>query len=330
MKNDKTLELLKFDPILKEKIWGGQKLYNLFQKNTPANQKSTNIGESWEISTISKNISIISEGIHKGKKLTEIIEQYGEQLLGSKVIKRYGKQLPLLIKYIDAADDLSIQVHPPDDYAKKHHQSTGKNEMWYILAADKGAYIINGFRKNVTIQEYQQALNNKTLKDLLNIQYVKEGDVFFIPTGRVHTIGKGILLAEIQQSSDITYRIYDWNRVNSNNRALHTKHALKVMDFKATKKVKTNYKIMDDSYTDIVLCHYFLTRLISFNGNFVLQHPNDSFYIYMCVKGQVGFELNDKNYQLSMGESILVPANARNKVKLHSKEAAKLLESSIP
>ena len=334
MQNYKALELLKFNPILKEKIWGGQKLHHLFKKNGQnfSEQKLTSLGESWEVSTIPGDISIISQGAHRGKKLTEIIKQDGEQLLGLKVIKKYGKQLPLLIKYIDAADDLSIQVHPADDYAKQHHQSMGKNEMWYILAAEQDAYIINGFRENITIEQYQQALNNKTLKNLLNIQYVKEGDVFFIPAGRVHAIGRGVLLAEIQQSSDITYRIYDWDRAdaNGNKRVLHTEHALAVMDLKTTKNAKTIYQTTSNSYTDLVLCPHFLTRLIHFCGNFTLQQPQDSFYIYMCVKGQASFEFNQKNYPLEMGESILIPAAARNKVKLHAKQEAKLLESSIP
>ena len=220
---------LKFRPIFKEKIWGGSKLRNQLFKNT----SSDKTGESWEISGVEGNISVVDNGFLQGKSLNDIISEYKESLLGKKIYNKFGTEFPLLIKFIDADDDLSIQVHPDDNTAKKRHKSFGKTEMWYVIDADKNAELITGVCKNTNKGEYSELLLNKQLKTILNFEKVKKGDVFFIPAGRIHAICKGILLAEIQQTSDITYRIYDWDRKDDtgNERELHTESAIDVIDF---------------------------------------------------------------------------------------------------
>ena len=220
---------LKFKPILKEKIWGGEKLKDLLNKESDKN----NIGESWEISTVENDISTIVNGKWKGKSLKELIEMFGDHLLGNKVYQEFGNQFPLLIKYIDAKEALSIQLHPNDELAKSRHNSFGKTEMWYVMQADQEANLQVGFKDLVNKETYINNVKNKTLVEILNFDEVEKGDVYFIPTGRVHAIGAGVLLAEIQQTSDITYRIYDWERKDSNGnyRDLHTDEALEAIDF---------------------------------------------------------------------------------------------------
>ena len=201
-------QFLKFDPILKDKIWGGEKLMNLLHKESERND----IGESWELSDVEGDTSIVSNGLLKGKDLKQLIQEFKSDLVGEKVYHHFGNKFPLLIKFIDAKEALSIQLHPHDDLAMKRHNSFGKTEMWYVMQADEKANLIVGFQKDVTKEEYLHHLKNKTLTSILNIDEVQKGDVYFIPTGRVHAIGAGVLLAEIQQTSDITYRVYDWDR----------------------------------------------------------------------------------------------------------------------
>ena len=212
-------QLLKFEPILKEKIWGGEKLVTLLQK---ASDRKT-VGESWELSDVEGDTSVVTNGALKGKNLRELIQEHRETLVGTNVYKNFGDKFPLLIKFIDAKKALSIQLHPHDDLAKKRHNSFGKTEMWYVMQADEKANLIVGFKKDVSKEEYLYHLNNKSLTDILNIDPVKRGDVYYIPTGRIHAIGAGVMLAEIQQTSDITYRVYDWDRQDTkgNYRALY-------------------------------------------------------------------------------------------------------------
>jgi len=231
---------LKFKPLLKERIWGGDKLKTILGKQG----KCATCGESWEISAVEKNVSVVENGFLKNNNLQEIIEIYMGDLVGDKIFDKFGLEFPLLIKFIDANDDLSIQVHPNDKLAHERHQSNGKTEMWYVMDANKDSALISGFNKQISTEEYVNHLNGKTLKDILNRQPVKQGDVFFIPAGRVHAIGAGILLAEIQQTSDITYRIYDWDRVDANgkHRELHTDLALDAINYKYSEDVKTAYE----------------------------------------------------------------------------------------
>lgn len=299
---------LKFQPILKEKIWGGKKLKHLLNKEST----SDNVGESWEISTVENDVSIITNGRWKGKSLVELIEKYGEELLGKKVYREFGNQFPLLIKYIDAKEALSIQLHPNDALAKSRHNSFGKTEMWYVMQADKKANLQVGFKEAVDREFYLENIENKTLVDILNFDEVSKGDVYFIPTGRIHAIGAGVLLAEIQQTSDITYRIYDWDRkgTDGNYRELHTKEALEAIDFTMKSKYSTSYKKPINEVSKIIDCQYFTTNILPIDTAVKINNSSkDSFVIYMCVGGKGVILRSDKFEEyINLGETILLPS----------------------
>ena len=300
-------QFIKFEPILKEKIWGGSKLHQLLQKRS----LKENVGESWEISDVDNDTSIVSNGASKGKDLKQLITDFKGDLVGEKVYNRFGEKFPLLIKYIDAKEPLSIQLHPNDKLAQKRHNSFGKTEMWYVMQADKDANLIVGFRKDVSKEEYVQHLENKSLIEILNVDEVSSGDVYFIPTGRVHAIGAGVLLAEIQQTSDITYRVYDWDRPNPDGtfRELHTEEAIDAIDYKSQEFYNTKYSKLDNTSSEIVSCPYFTTNILPITKAVSINHSDkDSFVIYMCVKGNVEFIYQNHNEQLNYGETILVPA----------------------
>jgi len=303
---------LKFKPILKEKIWGGEKLNAILGKDSVKN----NIGESWEISDVDADISIIDNGSLKGKTLRELIVTYTTELLGERVYKKFGNKFPLLIKYIDAKEDLSIQLHPNNDLAKKRHNSFGKTEMWYVMQADKDAKLIVGFNRDLEKEEYVKHLNSKTLTNILNIDVVEKGDVYFIPTGRVHAIGAGVLLAEIQQTSDITYRIYDWDRKDKSGkyRELHTEDALDALDYSSKPSYKTSYTKKLNKSNNIVDCQYFTTNILRINKEVKIDNSDkDSFVIYMCVDGEgAQFISNDFKENLNYGETILIPAKLKS------------------
>jgi len=320
---------LKFSPIVKEKIWGGEKLKNVLNKRYAGD----NTGECWEISTVKDNISVVSEGFLAGNNLQELIEVYMGDLVGDKVFEKFGLEFPLLIKFIDADDDLSIQVHPDDKTARERHDSFGKTEMWYVLESDPGAELISGFKKELSKGEYIDALASGKLKEILNYEKVEEGDVFFMPAGRVHAIGSGILLTEIQQTSDVTYRIYDWDRKDTEgkSRALHTDLALDVIDFKNHSDYRTNYKKTLNKTVNIGECQYFSTNLIHFDKavekdfNFI-----DSFIIYICTSGKVNILTSEGQKTLiQKGESILIPAEIKNLI-LIPEAKSKVLEVHMP
>lgn len=320
-------EPLKFKPILKEKIWGGEKLNKLLKKSS----KKANIGESWEISNVKGDISIVSEGVYKGKSLPYIIKKHKSNIVGKRSYKAFGDKFPLLIKFIDAKEVLSIQLHPNDELAMKKHNSFGKTEIWYVVQADEKSNLIVGFNEKVNKNIYKKHLKEKTLLDILNIEIVKKGDVFYIPTGRVHAIGAGVLLAEIQQTSDITYRIYDWDRQDTqgNLRELHTEDALKAIDFEVKKEYKTNYQSKLNKAVNLVECPFFTTNIILINGEIKINHLNkDSFVIYMCVSGNVIFANNNFEIKLEFGETLLIP-NSLNEFKIQSLHKAELLEIYI-
>jgi mannose-6-phosphate isomerase len=319
---------LKFKPILKDRIWGGDQLKTVFGKQG----KCSVCGESWELSAVPQDISVVENGFLKNNSLVELIEVYMGDLVGDKVYEKFGFDFPLLIKLIDANDDLSIQVHPNDELALQRHQSFGKTEMWYVLDAKQGAGLISGFNKQTTKEEYVNNLNNKTLKELLHRIPVTKGDVFFIPSGRVHAIGAGILLAEIQQTSDITYRIYDWDRVDANgkSRELHTDLALDAIDYKYYSDVKTAYKDKENEVVNLAKCQYFTTNRIKLTKVIERDYIDiDSFVIYICCNG--AFDLvyngNDK-LEVSKGQTVLLPAVFKN-VKLVPKASAEVLEVYI-
>jgi mannose-6-phosphate isomerase len=315
---------LKFNPIFNYRIWGGEKLKTVLNKEYNHN----NIGESWEISDVEDNETLVNEGDLKGKSLKELIKLFKHQLVGKKVYEAFGNDFPLLIKFIDAKTPLSIQVHPSNELAKERHNSFGKNEMWYVMQAEKDAELIVGFNKKTTKENYQEHLKKSTLIDILNIEKVEKGSVFYIPTGRVHAIGAGVLLAEIQQTSNITYRIYDYDRTDAQTgkkRELHTNLAMDAIDFDNHKNYQTNYSLDDNLSNKLVHCPYFKTNIIKITNNFNKDYSNiDSFIIYICVEGNISLETENKQYYLDYGKTMLIPASI-SLLKLKSLNA-KILE----
>jgi mannose-6-phosphate isomerase len=326
---------MKFKPQLKEKVWGGSQL--ALQLGKEGNE---NIGESWEISGVKYNVSVVSNGILKGRSLTELLEQYHEDLLGKSVAERFGNEFPLLFKFIDASKDLSVQLHPNNTVAKERHNSFGKTEMWYILNTEKDARLILGFNREMDKSTYMKYLSEGNITDILHSEEVKEGDAFFIAPGTVHAIGAGVLLAEIQQTSDITYRIYDWDRPGTNGkmRELHTDLALDVIDFDIS-KAKLNFSEIDNESVIVCSSAYFETYSLRLTKNFQKDISKiDSFIVYMCVEGEaiINSEENSvlssndlaKGEELKKGETLLVPACA-NHVSFETKGAT-LLEVYVP
>ena len=297
---------LQFNPILKERIWGGTKLKTVLNK--PITSDIT--GESWELSTVEGDISVIANGHLSGKSLTEIINDFPNELLGTEVYSRFGKQFPLLFKFLDAREDLSIQVHPNDELAQKRHHSFGKTEMWYIMQADENARIIVGFKEKSNADEYLKNLENKAVLSILNDVKVKAGDVFFLETGTVHAIGAGLVVAEIQQTSDITYRIYDFDRVDTqgNTRELHVDLALEAINYNTT-ETKKEYTTIENISNEIVNCNYFTTNFIPLNGIIPVNKNGKSFTVYMCVEGNFEIEANEIPYHYKKGDTVLIPAS---------------------
>ncbi|WP_394420818.1 type I phosphomannose isomerase catalytic subunit [Tenacibaculum mesophilum] len=319
-------QLLRFTPILKQKVWGGKKLNLLLHKNSDG----SNIGESWEISDVDGDESVVSNGNLKGRTLRSLLKEYKNDLVGEYVYETFGEQFPLLIKFIDAKEVLSIQVHPDDKLAELQ-ESFGKTEMWYVMQADNEANIIIGFKENYNKEEYVYHLNNKTLLSILNVDKVSKGDVYFVPPGRVHAIGAGLLIAEIQQTSDITYRIYDWDRkdIDGNYRELHTEKALEAIDFSAKSSYKTTYKKQKNIANKVVTCPYFTTNILPVEGKKEIDlSKKDCFVIYMCVEGEVTFFYESQQEVVRKGETILVPA-CIDKVEILSENPSELLETYI-
>jgi mannose-6-phosphate isomerase len=320
---------IKFDPILKEKIWGGDKLMSLLHKKSDKN----NIGESWEISDVKRDTSIVFNGKLQGRNLKQLISEFKGDLVGDKVYKQFGDKFPLLIKFIDAKTPLSIQLHPDDELAKKRHNSFGKTEMWYVLQADEKANLIVGFKEDVSSEKYLEHIENKNLVDILNFDEVQNGDVYFIPTGRIHAIGAGVMLAEIQQTSDITYRVYDWDRVDTdgNSRELHTNEAIDAIDFVSQNDYKTKYSKNSNTTNTVVDCQYFTTNILPINGSINIDHSDkDSFVIYMCVKGSVEFIYGTEksSVKINYGETLLIPSVLKE-FTIISETTSELLEVYI-
>lgn len=305
---------LKFKPICLEKIWGGNRLKTLLGKK----YDTKNCGESWEISNVEGSISVVANGFLKGNGLSELIEIYMGDLVGDKVYEKFGTEFPLLIKFIDAQDNLSIQVHPNDELSKERHNAFGKTEMWYVVDVADGALINSGFNQPVDREKYLEYLENGNLIDLLKYDEAKVGDVFFIPAGRIHAIGKGSLVAEIQQTSDVTYRIFDYNRKDHNGKAreLHTGLALDAIDFSFLNDYKTKYNAKLNKSSGIVSCKYFTTNIIEFNQPIEKDYNQlDSFVIYMTLEGMFEIETEEGTEKIGIGETVLIPA-VINSVKL--------------
>ena len=290
-------------------IWGGEKLRQY--KAIDTDQK--NIGESWELSGVPGSESVVSNGEFAGRTITELIKEYGPELLGRHIYETYGENFPLLIKFIDARDDLSIQVHPDDAMAQAvHGQPFGKTEMWYVVSADMDAHLMSGLSAEITPDEYVSRVDNNTITDVLCDYKVASGDVFFLPAGRIHSIGKGCFIAEIQQTSDLTYRIYDFGRLglDGNPRELHTELAKDAIDYSVSEDYRTAYAPVLNEDTPLVECEYFKTHLLDLTEPLSVDvKSKDSFMIVICLEGQG--ELNDSKgnvVALKQGETVLVPA----------------------
>lgn len=319
---------LKFNPILKEMIWGGKKIPQKLNVNVDEDVK---IGENFAVSGLKNDQSVVSNGPLAGKNMTELIEAYKEELLGAKVYQQFGTNFPLLIKYIDANDDLSIQVHPNDEQAKIKHNSFGKTEMWYVVDAEANADLVSGFSKKTTAEEFEQYHSSGMLMELMQKHPTAAGDTFFIPAGKVHSIGAGNLIAEIQQTSDITYRIYDFDRRDKfgNPRELHHELAMDAMNFTDNESGKVEYTAKDNESVNLATCQYFTTNKLDVNGSVSKDYSQlDSFVILMNVGGKCTIKSADTTIELNEMEATLVPA-AIDTLELSAEGTAKLLEVYI-
>jgi mannose-6-phosphate isomerase len=319
---------LKFKPIYKDKIWGGQKIRTTLGMDfTPL----LNCGEAWVLSGVSGSVTKVINGFLKGNSLNDLLEVYMDDLIGEDSFNKYNKEFPILVKFIDSNDYLSIQVHPDDALAARRKSGKGKTEMWYILDAEPGSELITGFNREVDKDIYLEHLNSKKLKEILNVEMVKEGDVFYIPSGRIHAIGPGILLAEIQQTSDTTYRIYDWDRVGENgkSRELNTELAIDAIDFKAVNNFKTEYIKIKNKTEKLVDTPFFTTNIIDFDQIIKKDYALlDSFVIIVCVGGSAMIHYNDQQESLKKGETILIPA-VMDRLVLEPLQSCKVLEIYI-
>lgn len=296
-------EPIRFIPYLKSVIWGGEKIC----KYKGIEQSEANIGESWEISAVPGHESIVADGPYKGMCITDLIDSFGPELLGKEVMERYDSKFPLLVKLIDANDNLSVQVHPDDVLAKKRHDSLGKTEMWYIIDTDSGAKIYSGLNRELTADQYVERVEKNTIEEVLAVHDSHPGDVFFLPAGRVHSIGKGNLLAEVQESSDITYRIYDYDRrdAKGNPRELHTELAKDAIDYTYYDDYKSAPTDSNLADVEIAKCDHFTVNRILLDGNMELRFSDASFTIVMCLDGEV----NVGGMMVKKGETVLVPAS---------------------
>ena len=320
--------MYKFKPILKTMLWGGEKIVPY--KRIVSDQKQ--VGESWELSGVKGNESVVAEGPEAGTTLPGLIARHGAALLGKANFERFGEEFPLLIKFIDARQDLSIQVHPDDELAWKRHRSKGKTEMWYVVATDEGAHLRSGFAKRVTPAEYAASVEDNTITDLLADYAIRPGDVFFLPAGRVHSIGAGAFIAEIQQTSDITYRIYDFNRrdANGNTRELHTELAKDAIDYTMLPDYRTHYTPAPDSEVELVSCPYFTTSLCDLTAPLTLDYAAlDSFVVVICVEGK-GMIADDSGNEMPIhqGETVLLPATVKS-LRIVPEGKLKMLTSCI-
>ena len=302
-----NLKPFKFEPYLKSVLWGGEKIAKY--KGIVTDQH--NIGESWEISGVDGHESVVAEGDDKGLNLRQIIEKYKGDLVGNAVYAKYGDTFPLLVKIIDAKGDLSVQVHPDDTLAKARHNSYGKTEMWYIIDAEEGAPIYAGLSKQITPEEYEKLVADNAIMDVIARHDSHAGDLFFLPAGRIHAIGAGNLLAEIQQTSDITYRVYDFDRrdANGNPRELHTEQAKDAIDYTVYPEYKSEYDRNGKNATPLVKCQYFDVKREIIDGVSTIDASTDSFMIIMCLDGEATITDNLGGVtHVKKGESILVPA----------------------
>ena len=305
------MEPIKFEPLLKSTLWGGEKIIDF--KHLQSEQQQ--VGESWEISGVKDNETIVSNGPHKGKSLNELVSECGAQLVGKENYQRFGNEFPLLIKFIDAHQDLSIQVHPNDEVAHRQGKDRGKTEMWYVMASDKGAKLYSGLKKEITPEQYKEMVENDTICEALAQYEAREGDVFFLPAGRIHSIGTGCFLTEIQQTSDVTYRIYDYKRKDKdgNYRELHTKEAAESINYKVEGDYRAHYTPRKNEGVALVECPYFCTAVYDLDKPMTLDYSElDSFVILISLKGQGNITDSEGNTTtLNAGETVLIPATTK-------------------
>ena len=302
------MELFKFEPLLKQTIWGGNKIVAF--KHIQSDME--NVGESWEVSGVPGDESVVANGECKGKTLNEVLAEMKQKLVGEENYKRFGDRFPLLIKFIDARQDLSIQVHPDDETAHRQGKAMGKTEMWYVMDSDEDASLKVGLKKKITPEEYARMVEDDTICGALGNYKVKSGDCFFIPAGRIHAICSGSFIAEIQQTSDVTYRIYDYKRKdkNGNYRELHTKEAAEAIDYTVLDDYRTEYTPVKNEATQLVSCPLFTTAVYDLTEPMTLDYSElDSFVILIALKGEGSILTSSGNsYSFREGESILLPA----------------------
>lgn len=299
-----------FEPQLKQTLWGGDKIISFKHLNVQMDA----VGESWEISGVKDHETIVANGKDKGKSLNELVREQKGLLVGEENYQRFGDEFPLLIKFIDACQDLSIQVHPDDETAQRQGKSRGKTEMWYALESTPGAQLYNGLKQQITPEAYEQMVVNDTITDALACYEVHEGDVFFIPAGRIHAIGSGCFVAEIQQTSDVTYRIYDYKRrdKNGNFRELHTKEAAECINFKVYDNHRIDYQLLQNEGVEVIHCPYFTTAIYDLTEPMTLDYSElDSFVILIAVKGDGRLICDNEEMKFKMGDTVLFPATTK-------------------
>lgn len=306
MQESQQLPVLKFTPVFKSVIWGGKRIAEF--KGLPS--QGDHVGESWELSPMKGNESVVAEGPFKGSTLPEMMQRYGKEIMGARLFEKYGTKFPLLVKFIDSTDDLSIQVHPDDALAKERHDSLGKTEMWYSVNPADDAYLYAAFKEKITPDEFRAKVADNTIVDVLGKFYPKKGDVFFLPAGRVHSIGRGNFVLEIQEASDITYRIYDYDRrdAQGNPRELHTEQAKDAIDYTFHEEYKS--APADPSVADAVIaeCGHFKVDRLLLDVEMKLAYDVSSFTVLMCLEGECTVEYADGSMPMKRGETLLLPA----------------------
>ncbi|APW32444.1 mannose-6-phosphate isomerase [Prevotella intermedia ATCC 25611 = DSM 20706] len=319
------MEIIKFRPILKQVLWGGNKIIPFKQLDADMEQ----VGESWEVSGVKDNESIVANGQYEGMKLNDLVALLKGDLVGKENYERFGNEFPLLIKFIDASKQLSIQVHPNDEQAKAKGLKRGKTEMWYIMESAPDATLLSGLKRTITPEEYKAMVENDTITDVLCEYRVGEGDVFYLPAGRIHSIGAGTFLAEIQETSDITYRIYDFKRKDKdgNYRQLHTEAAAECIDYSVENDYRTKYEARKNEGVELAQCAHFATSVYDLDEPMLLDYSElDSFVVLIALSGECTLSTGDAETQLRAGETVLLPATTQT---LNVSGTVKFLETFV-
>jgi mannose-6-phosphate isomerase len=319
---------LRFKPSFKERIWGGDSfLHRLKLAGAP----QANCGEAWLISGVAGEQSVVSNGYLAGNELGELLEIYMGDLVGDRVYEEHGDRFPVLLKLLDSNDWLSLQVHPNDELAAHRYSESGKSELWYIMEASPDAKLVSGLRSEMNRSSFMDHLLRNDLQTCLNYEEVGSGDLFHIPAGRIHALGPGILLAEIQQCSDRTYRLHDWGRTDKEGRSrdLHVEQALEAIDYQATISARSAFPRVLNKANRMLEAPYFNVNFLDLTQALHLDcEEMDSFVILLCVEGSVSVEDNDSKEMLIPGECVLIP-NCLSDIRLKPLPAAKVLEIYI-